>query len=144
MRSRRFWLAVFCGHFVVIAAISCSDLIALISGGHTMSPQVVVGAAGKLADGFRKVSPRGLDRGNPARQIIVAYSHIAGIDAPYTFFAPNVPDSLRVVFQLTGPSDGIRQELPLVGSDSEGLRLLALTDSALGTPGLWRDIVLKM
>ena len=143
MKKRRFWLAALCGHFLIIGAISCSDMVGLIGAGHTQLPQAAVQWASldRLID---RLSPRRLNRANPVRQTVIGYSHVAGIESPYTFFAPNVPNSLRVVFELTFPDGRVHKELPSVRSETEELRLSALIDSALATPGLWRDVVLKM
>jgi hypothetical protein len=144
MRSRQSWVIAFAAHFLIIIAVSCSDILDLVEGGHTMLPQVVIRSASTLSQGMRTISPWRLSRSNPVRQTLVAYSHIAGINAPYTFFAPNVPRSLRVVFELHLPGNEVRRELPRVDSDTEGLRLSALIDSAAASPGLWRDVVLQM
>jgi hypothetical protein len=41
-----------------------------------------------------------LSRSNPLRQMVSAYTQDAGIDAGYGFFAPNVPDNYKLVFEI--------------------------------------------
>jgi hypothetical protein len=144
MSRRAFWSAAFGAHFVIIGAISCFDIIDLIAGGQTMVPQLFVRPAAHIRETLKSMSPWELAPSNPVRPIIIGYAHAAGIESPYTFFAPNVGDSLRVVFELELPNKQRSYELPKVQSDTEGLRLSALVDQAAGSSGPWREVVLQM
>jgi hypothetical protein len=144
MRSRRFWVAALAVHFLFIGAVSFWDIIDLIGSGRTMLPQTIAASATKLAEAMRSISPRQFALSNPIRRAIIGYSHIAGIESPYTFFAPNVPQSLKVVFEIHLADGRVIYDLPHVKSDTEALRLSALIDQAAAQPGLWRDVVLQM
>jgi hypothetical protein len=65
---------------------------------------------------------------NPIRQGIAAYLQGAGIDAGYGYFAPNVPDNYKIVFELRYADGRIDYELPRVGGAATGLRLTSLLD----------------
>lgn len=65
---------------------------------------------------------------NPARQILSAYLNTTGIEAGYSYFAPNVPASYKIVFELHYPDGHTEFELPQVGSRATGLRLATLLD----------------
>jgi hypothetical protein len=62
------------------------------------------------------------------RQIISAYLNTTGIEAGYSYFAPNVPDSYKIVFELHYPDGHTEFELPQVSGRATGLRLATLLD----------------
>ena len=51
---------------------------------------------------------------NPAREALATYLHIAGIESGYGYFAPNVPGSYKLVFELHYPDGRVQYELPHV------------------------------
>ena len=65
---------------------------------------------------------------NPIRQGIAAYLRGAGIEAGYEYFAPNVPDNYKIVFELRYADGRTDYELPRVGGAATGLRLSSLLD----------------
>lgn len=65
---------------------------------------------------------------SPVRQIISAYLNTTGIEAGYSYFAPNVPNSYKIVFELHYPDGHIEFELPTVSGGATGLRLSTLLD----------------
>jgi len=144
VRSRRFWTAALIVHFSFIGAISCWDILDLVATGRTMLPPAIAAPAKQLSGAIQSISPRQLPRLNPIRQTIIGYAHMAGVESPYTFFAPNVPESLRVIFEIQFLDSRVVYDVPRVESHSEGLRLSALVDQAAAQPGLWRDVVLRM
>jgi hypothetical protein len=143
-KRRQFWLAAFALHFLGLTVVSSWDLIDVVGSGRTLLPPIIAEAASSLATALKSLSPRGLTRPNPLRQIIVGYGHAAGIENPYSFFAPNVPESLKVVFELRFRDQSVSYKLPRVSSQTEGLRLSALIDQAAANPGPWREVVLQM
>jgi hypothetical protein len=65
---------------------------------------------------------------NPIRRGIAAYLRGAGIESGYGYFAPNVPDSYKIVFELHYPDGRIDYEVPRVAGAATGLRLSSLLD----------------
>jgi hypothetical protein len=65
---------------------------------------------------------------NPIRQGIAAYLSGAGIESGYGYFAPNVPDTYKIVFELQYPDGRIEYEMPRVAGAATGLRLSSLLD----------------
>jgi hypothetical protein len=65
---------------------------------------------------------------NPIRQGIAAYLQGAGIEAGYGYFAPNVPNNYKIVFELRYADGRVDYELPRVGGAATGLRLSTLLD----------------
>ena len=58
---------------------------------------------------------------NPVRQALATYLHIAGIETGYGYFAPNVPGSYKLVFELHYPDGRVEYELPSVSSAAAGV-----------------------
>ena len=82
---------------------------------------------------------------NPVRQAIATYLHIAGIESGYGYFAPNVPGSYKLVFELHYPDGRVEYELPTVGSAAAGLRVAGLLDQIGRTKyDALREILVKM
>jgi len=81
---------------------------------------------------------------NPIRQAIGTYLNLAGIDAGYGYFAPNVPAGYRLVFELTYSDGRVEYDLPAVGSEAAGLRIAGLVDTIGRTPyDTLREILVK-
>jgi hypothetical protein len=82
---------------------------------------------------------------NPVRQVLATYLHIAGIETGYGYFAPNVPGSYKLVFELHYPDGRIEYELPRVNSTAAGLRVAGLLDKIGRTPyDDLRELLVKM
>jgi hypothetical protein len=71
---------------------------------------------------------RHLTASNPVGQTLATYLGIAGIDAGYGYFAPNVPGGYKLVFELHYPDGRVEYKLPLVNSSAAGLRIASLLD----------------
>lgn len=63
----------------------------------------------------------------------MAYLNTAGIDAGYAYFAPNVPDNYKLVFELRYPDGHVDYALPEVRGPATGLRLATLLDEMAET-----------
>lgn len=66
---------------------------------------------------------------NPIRQALATYLHLAGIETGYGYFAPNVPGTYRLVFELHYPDGRVEYELPSVSGAAAGLRIAGLLDT---------------
>ena len=81
---------------------------------------------------------------NPVREALNTYVQLAGIEAGYGYFAPNVPGGYRLVFELHYQDGRIEYELPSVSSKAAGLRITSLLDSVGRTPfDPLREILVK-
>ncbi len=65
---------------------------------------------------------------NPVRRGIATYLHAAGIQAGYSFFAPNVPSQHRLTLELLYEDGSVEYESPHVRGKTAGLRLESLLD----------------
>ena len=81
---------------------------------------------------------------NPVREALNTYVQLAGVEAGYGYFAPNVPGSYALVFELHYRDGRIEYELPSVRSAAAGLRIAGLLDSIGRTPyDPLREILVK-
>jgi hypothetical protein len=82
---------------------------------------------------------------HPVRQGVSTYTHLAGIESGYSFFAPNVPNNYKLVFEVHYPDGRVEYELPHVGSSGGGLRLATLLDNIGETRyDALREVMVKM
>jgi hypothetical protein len=92
-------------------------------------------------------APLGLQlaRWNPLRQTIHTFLHAAGIEAGYGFFAPNVPDTYKLVFELHSADGRVEYEPAGVETGEAGLRFASLSDYLGRTSSdREREILLKL
>ena len=64
---------------------------------------------------------------------VLTYLHAAGIESGYGFFAPNVPDNYKMIFDFEFPDGHHESDMPVVGSDAAGLRLAGFMDQLADT-----------
>lgn len=130
MRLRkRLWTACFCAHFFLIFAVCCRDTFSFIARGYTFLPSAVTVYAHKAESIFSSLLGDYLGEANPLRHFLAIYSHLAGIEAGYGFFAPNVPDNYKLVFEIHYSDGRVEYELPRVASVGAGLRLATLVEN---------------
>jgi hypothetical protein len=60
--------------------------------------------------------------------LITFYLYGAGIEGGYGFFAPNVPNSSKIVFELHYTDGHVEYEVPHVSDPAVGLRLISVLD----------------
>ena len=103
MRRRAFYLTFFCCHALLLLAVATRDLFWLIGRGATVLPpatQRFGEAAESLLEGI--VDPR-VEKLKPIAAVIPGYLHLAGIESGYSYFAPNVGDTYKLVFEFRYP-----------------------------------------
>ena len=81
----------------------------------------------------------------PLRKSVNTYVHLAGIESGYGFFAPNVPGTCKLVFELHYPDGRTESRVPEVSSNASGLRVATLLDK-IGRPQYdpLREVIIKM
>lgn len=87
----------------------------------------------------------GWPAGNLARQALELYTHSAGIETGYGFFAPNVPDNYKLVFELHYRDGRVAHALPTVSDAATGVRIVNLLDrlAEIEHPPL-RELMVRM
>ena len=134
MRRRQVYLAWAALHFLVIVVGSYRDTLWLIAQGLTILPDSVKPFAQKAERFATTALGQSLPVGNPVRQALFTYLHLAGIERGYGYFAPNVPAAYKLAFELHYPDGRMEYRLPRVHSRAGGLRLTGLLDEIARTP----------
>lgn len=128
MRRKRIYLACCLAHFLVIGIISCRETLWLVAHGLTTLPSAFKHYSEKAETIASAALAQNLSASNPIRRALLTYLHIAGIERGYGYFAPNVPLSYKLVFELQYPDGRLEYELPGGNSAAADLRLAALLD----------------
>jgi len=126
---RRIYLVWFIVQFFLIFVVCCRDTLALLAKGYTIIPAPLNSWWDKAQTLMATLSGGHLRIGNPVRQALSAYTQAAGIGFGYGFFAPNVPDSYKLVFELHYADGRVEYELPRVSTSAAGLPVATLIDS---------------
>jgi hypothetical protein len=121
-------VAFFGLHLSLVLLVSLRDTFSVLAESASLFPQSVdkYWRAGQAITSV----PLGetLSAENPIRQAIAGYLGASGIDAGYGYFAPNVPDTYKIVFELRYADGRIDYELPRISGVATGLRLSGLFD----------------
>ena len=145
MNSKRIYAAWFGIHFVLITAVCFAGLFSLIAEGATILPSALNQYARQAELVAAWVLGKQAAATSPARRGIATYLHAVGIQAGYTFFAPNVPGYHRLTLELYHKDGRVEYESPHVSGKGAVLRLDSLLDK-LADAGYepLREVVVKM
>ena len=128
MISKRIYAAWFVVHFFLITAVCFAGIFSLVAEGSTMLPS----ALDKYARKAELVAAWFLGKQtvaySPVRRGIATYLHAAGIQAGYSFFAPNIPRYHKLTLELYYADGRIEYESPHVSGKGAALRLASLLD----------------
>ena len=138
-------MAVFFIHFALILAGAIGELTWLIGNGYTVLPPFAENF-GKKGEWLTETAlGRSLPVSNPVRQSLTAYIQAAGIDGGYAFFAPNVPNSYKTVFEIHYPNGEVEYDLPHISRTASAVRLSVLLDYiGRAKHDALREVLLKM
>ena len=129
MRRKCIYAAWLTLQLLLIIAFSCRDTLRVAAEGPTILP----GSLNKVADKAETVLSTALGQTLPAssllRQALATYLHVAGIEAGYNYFAPNVPGGYKLVFEIHYRDGHVEYELPSVTTAAAGLRMAGLLDN---------------
>src|SRR5262245_35409501 len=128
MGSKRIHAAWFIVHFFLVAAVCLAGVFSLVAEGSTMLPPALDKYArnAELVAAWLLGKQAGAD--SRIRRSIALYLHSAGIQAGYTFFAPNIPGYHRLTFELYHEDGRVEYESPHVSGKAAALRLDSLLD----------------
>jgi hypothetical protein len=115
-------------HLLLILTVSCRDTFVVLSKGHTIFPSDLASSWREAENLTTAVIGQDLPKSNPLRQGLGAYLNAAGIEAGYGFFAPHVPVTYKLVFELHYRDGRIEYETPRVSTGSARLHLVSLLD----------------
>ena len=128
MYWKRIHAAWFGMHFFLLTAVCFAGVFWLIAQGSTILPS----ASDEYARKAELVATWCLGKearaSNPLRRGIATYLHAVGIQAGYSFFAPNVPSHHRLTLELFHDDGRVEYASPHVRSKAAALRLDSLLD----------------
>jgi hypothetical protein len=122
------YAACFGIHFVFITAVCLAGVFSLVAEGSTIVRSNFDAYARKAETATAWLLAKETAPSNPVRRAIATYLHSAGIQAGYTFFAPNVPSQHRLTLELFYEDGRVEYESPHVRSKAAALRLESLLD----------------
>jgi hypothetical protein len=128
MFSKHIYAAWFVVHFFLITAVCLAGIFSLVAEGATMLPSALETYARKAELIAAFVLGKEAGASSPVRRGIATYLHFAGIQAGYTFFAPNIPSYHRLTFELYYEDGRLGYESPHVSGKAAALRLESLLD----------------
>ena len=100
MVSKRIYAAWFVVHFSLITAVCFAGIFSLVAEGATILPSALERYARKAELIATFVLGKEATASSGVRRGIATYLHAAGIQAGYSFFAPNIPGYHRLTFEL--------------------------------------------
>ena len=128
MVSKAIYAAWFGIHFFLLTAVCLVGIFSLIAEGSTILPSACEKSAREAELVASWLLAKEAEASNPIRQGISTYLHAAGIQAGYSFFAPNVPSQHRLTLELFYDDGRVEYESPHVRSRAATLRLDSLLD----------------
>lgn len=145
MFSKRLYVAWFLVHFSLVTAVCFAGLFSLVAEGTTILPSGLEKGARRAEVIAAFVLGKEAAASNPVRKGIATYLHAAGVQAGYSFFAPNVPSYHKLTLELQYPNGRVEYESPHVGGKAAALRLASLLDRlADNRYEPLREVVVKM
>src|SRR2546423_3387081 len=126
MFSKRIDAVWFGIHFFLITAVCFAGLFSLIAEGATMLPSALESYARKAEIAAAWVLGKQATASSPLRRGVATYLHAAGIQAGYTFFAPNVPGYHRLTLELYYEDGRVEYDSPHVRGRAAALHLNSL------------------
>jgi hypothetical protein len=127
-------LIAFFFHFALLLTVAVGDILWLIGKGLTSLPASFAEPSKKTGVAVAGILGRNLPSSNPFHQGIATYLAMAGIQTGYGYFAPNVPKSFSVIFELQFPDGHVEYDFPPAYSHAADLRITGMVDDMVNTP----------
>lgn len=124
--SRRLYIGSALLHLGFVLCICLHDIFSDIGRGLSWLPSSTKPYARKAEALTARALGIAFSSDHPLRAAITAYLYAAGIQAGYGFFAPAVPPSSKLVFELHYEDGHVDYELPRVGDRASSIRLVGL------------------
>lgn len=139
------YLAWFALHAFFVITVSFQQTFWVLAAGYTSLPHFLESYWQEAEAVANAALAQPLSFANPLREGVNGYVNATGIEGGYGFFAPSVPDSYKIVFELHYPDGRVLYELPRVSDAATGVRLATLLDQ-LGRTDYepLREIMIKM
>lgn len=115
-------------HLFLIVVVCCRDTFSIFATAPTVFPATANDFWERGEQTAMTLLGQRLDHSNWLANGIALYLHGTGIEAGYGFFAPNVPENYKLVFELQYPDGHSEYEVPRVSSAATGVRFAGLLD----------------
>ncbi len=109
--------------------ICCREAFWVIAHTSTIVPNYLVRLVDEAEPVVAAAVGQRMNYSNPIRRGLFTYFHFAGIDHGYGYFAPNIPGSYKLVFELRYAGGRTEYELPCLKSYQGDLTLSTLLDT---------------
>lgn len=126
--KRRLYVGALSLHLCLVLIVSCHDILSDLVRGLTWLPTSVEKQAENGQRFTAAIATGSVLDSQVVRGAITFYLYAAGIEGGYGYFAPNVPNSSKIVFELHYGDGHVEYELPHVGDAAAGLRLISVLD----------------
>ncbi len=133
-KPKTFYFAGFLLHFFLLLTVSWQQTFWILANGYTSLPSSLESYWRKAEAASGLALGQGFGLANPLRQAESSYIQSAGIEGGYGFFAPGVPNSYKLVFELHYDDGRVEYDLPHVKDVATGLRVSSLLDQIGRTP----------
>jgi hypothetical protein len=132
-------------HVLLLLIVSVREAFWLIAQKLTVASTPLQSVARVGESATSAMLGRTLAPSHPIRHGINTYLNLAGIESGYGFFAPNVPDSYRLVFEIHYPNGEVDYEAAATGTHESRLRFASLLDFAGSTSSeAARELLIKI
>ncbi len=128
LSKKRVYLAGLSLQLFLIIAVSSRDTFWILSTSRTVFPESFKNFWQQAEQIASTALRQRLPRSNPVRQTLTGYLDLSGIEVGYGFFAPNIPNSYKLVFELRFQDGHVEYELPRVSNAASVLRVAGLLD----------------
>ncbi|MGI8819465.1 MAG: hypothetical protein ACR2ID_01110 [Chthoniobacterales bacterium] len=117
----------------------------LIGRGFTTLPKAAEAPSRAIATAVSTALGGNLGSGKPIAHLLRGYLQAAGIQAGYSYFAPNVSDSYRLLFELHYQEGRVEYEAFAPDNRETDLRLAGLLDEVIKTHSdALREVIVKL
>jgi hypothetical protein len=146
MRSvpRSLCLGWFFLHFLLIGLICVHESLWLLGQQLTVAPRSSSRVWRRIDSVSATLLGDNVGSNSFFARAIATYTNAAGIEVGYGYFAPNVPETHAVVFELHYPDGHVDYDTPVLGSQEGELRLTSLVEQIGRTDyEKWRNELMR-
>jgi hypothetical protein len=135
------WLLL---HLLLVALVCAHEAFWLLGRQLTMAPQSSSRLWKRLEEVSATLIASNASSHTISRNFVGTYSNLAGIEAGYGYFAPNVPEIHALVFELRYPDNHLEYFAPTVATHEGELRLTSLIEQIARTDfDSWRNELIR-
>lgn len=142
---RNAFLAWFVVHLTFILVVCAHDTLWLLRRGVVATSALRGSLWEKLDKGPETILGADSPSGNPWKRAVATYTHLAGIELGYGYFAPNIPASSALVFEFRYPDGRVEYETPGLHGAAGQFRVSTLVGQIGQTDyERWRVALIKL